>query len=180
MKEIELQKHAETYRQENDLQLKICFEMPEGYETANGMYDPESQTLFINQTKLKNAPAYQTLFYLYHELRHAEQYQWPERFETMIVQSLNYVVGYDGNCWKRINKTWKACRIAGSKINFTRMYLAQPNEADANAFAFQTVKEMLGDSEALEALYSFWKPAETVTAEQYNDLYRQIDRLTET
>lgn len=180
MKESELQKHAETYRQENDLQLKICFEMPSGYETANGMYDPESQTLFINQAKLESAPAYEALFYLYHELRHAVQYQKPERFEPVIVRSLDYVVGHDGKCWKRINKTWKACRLAGSEINFTQMYLAQPNEADANAFAFQTVKEMLGDSETLQALYSFWKPVEEVSAEPYNDLYRQIDRLTET
>lgn len=45
------------------------------------------------------------------------------------------------------------------------------NESDANAFAFQTVKEILGNSEALQALYSFWKPVEEVPAEQYNDLY---------
>ena len=58
----DLQKHAETYCQENNLLLKICFEMPVGYEAANGMYEPENQTLFINQAKLKNAPAYETLF----------------------------------------------------------------------------------------------------------------------
>ena len=180
LKERDLQMHAETYRQENDLLLKICFEMPACYEAANGMYEPESQTLFINQAKLESAPAYEALFYLYHELRHAVQYQKPDHFEAMIVRSLDYVVGHDGKCWKRINKTWKACRLAGSESYFTQMYLAQPNESDANAFAFQTVKEILGNSEALQALYSFWKPVEEVSAEQYNDLYRQIDRLTET
>ena len=89
----------------------------------------------------------------------------------MIVRSLDYVVGYDGNYWKRINKKWKACRLTGSESYFTQMHLAQPNESDANAFAFQTVKEILDNSEALQALYSFWKPVEEVPAEQYNDLY---------
>jgi len=177
---MDLQKRAETYCRDNDLTLKISFEVPAGYETANGMYDSESQTLFFNQAKLENAPAYEKLFYLYHELRHAAQYQKTERFEPVIVRSLDYVVGYDGNCWKRIGKEWKACRLTGPEGFFTQLYLSQPNEADANAFAFQSVKEILGDSEGLRSLYSCWKPDEAVTAEQFNDLYLQIDQAAET
>lgn len=45
--------------------------MPEGYETANGTFDPTVNTLFINKEMLQSQPEYEQMFYLISELRHA-------------------------------------------------------------------------------------------------------------
>ena len=175
----DMQQHAETYCQRNGLDLRLCDQMPTGYETANGMYDPEIRTVFINCARLKSAPLHEKLFYLYHELRHAAQYLKPERFERRIVKSLDYVIGYNGICWKKKNGQWKKCKLDVSEDDFTQMYLAQPNEMDANTFACETVAGLLGNSEVLQALYAAWMPTEKVSDEQFEKLYAQIDQLTE-
>ncbi len=56
---------------ENDLSVKLSYDMPSGYETAYGTYDITVNTLFLNVAILQDAPKYEVLFYLFHELRHA-------------------------------------------------------------------------------------------------------------
>lgn len=34
------------------LVCRLSFDMPEGYEEASGMYDPETDTVFVNATLL--------------------------------------------------------------------------------------------------------------------------------
>ena len=167
---------AQQYCRENELDITLCFEMPAGWETANGMWEPQSRTLFFNRSMLEDVPAHEQLFFLYHELRHAAQHLKPEQFDSKSSKCLAYVIGYDGECWKRVNGTWQGCRLEGSETFFTQMYLGQPYEMDANAFAYQQVKALLGDSEALEELYSFWQPEREIPFEEYEALYEQIDR----
>ncbi len=66
--------------------------MPAGYETAYGTYDVTINTLFLNTAILGNAPKYEVLFYLFHELRHAMQYLRPIMFDDKIKESINYVI----------------------------------------------------------------------------------------
>ena len=56
---------------ENGISVNISYDIPIGYETAYGTYDVTINTLFLNEAILKNAPQYEVLFYLFHELRHA-------------------------------------------------------------------------------------------------------------
>jgi len=89
---------------------------------------------------LQSAPEYEAMFYLVHELRHAEQYQHPERFDAMIRVSLPYVVLYDGTCFRLRGETWQECRLDGGEERFRDAYLGFPYEVDANEFAAQRVK----------------------------------------
>ena len=83
-----------------DLQIHISCTMPEGYEEAYGTFDVVQSTLFLNPHMLCEAPKYEVLFYLFHELRHAVQYLHPEQFEGPIRESIPYVILYDGVCFK--------------------------------------------------------------------------------
>lgn len=50
----EYKKYFEAYCREHDLELRLSFEMPIGYETANGTFDVSSRTVFINAEKLND------------------------------------------------------------------------------------------------------------------------------
>ena len=129
--------------------------MPKGYETANGTFDPTVNTLFINKEMLQSQPEYEQMFYLFHELRHALQYLHPESFDGLIARS----------------------RLDGSTEHFTELYLGQPYERDANDFAYEKVKELLGDSPELQELHAFWTPKKPIADQVYEELYRQIDDM---
>ena len=120
---------------ERGLSVVLSWDMPQGYETANGTFDPVAKTLFLNPAVLQSAPEYEAMFYLVHELRHAEQYQHPERFDAMIRVSLPYVVLYDGTCFRLRGETWQECRLDGGEERFRDAYLGFPYEVDANRFA---------------------------------------------
>ena len=87
----EYKKYFEAYCREHDLELRLSFEMPIGYETAKGTFDVSSRTVFINAEKLNKEPEYSKLFYLFHELRHASQYLERERFNETIKRSIQSV-----------------------------------------------------------------------------------------
>lgn len=160
---------------EAGLVCRLSFDMPKGYEEANGMYDPETDTVFVNAALLKECPDSEKAFYLFHELRHAEQYAHPERFPPAIRKALDYDIAYDGNCSKRANGQWVSCRLDGGEDRFTRLYLSQPHEIDANQFAYAKAKTLFGGDEALENLRSFWIPSVIVSIEEYDAIYSEID-----
>lgn len=166
----------DDYCKANNLALKLSFDMPEGYETANGMFDFESCTVYINAAVLENCPDYEKLFYFFHELRHASQYLMPEQFDALILKSRLYVIMYNGICYKLENNSWMECRLDGTEEFFTEMYLGQPYEKDANTFAYDKVRSLLGDSIELQKLYAFWMPKKQITEEMYLDLYHRIDQ----
>ena len=111
---------VESICAERGLSVVLSWDMPQGYETANGTFDPVAKTLFLNPAVLQSAPEYEAMFYLVHELRHAEQYQHPERFDAMIRVSLPYVVLYDGTCFRLRGETWQECRLDGGEERFSR------------------------------------------------------------
>ena len=89
---FDYERYFNQYRNENKLDLKLSFNMPAGYENANGTFDVESKTVFINAEYLKEAPDYEKAFYLFHELRHSSQYLCPELFSSVINRSIQYVI----------------------------------------------------------------------------------------
>lgn len=173
---VDYQERLEAYCREEDVEVRLSFDMPESYETAYGDYDPATKTLYLNRDLLDREPICARLFYLYHESRHASQYQHPERFDPLLVASLRYVVGYDGTCYKQAGEEWQECRLEGGEERFADLYLAQPYERDANRYAYDRVKALLGDSADLKALADLWLPKREVDPSVLADLYREIDR----
>ena len=176
---MDAQKLFDDFCRQNRLEVTLSFEMPDGYETAYGTYDVTSNTLFFNLPMLDDAPEYEAQFYLCHELRHAQQYLYPQQFEQAVVESLPYVILYNGTCFKLCGKECKGCVLPGSEEYFCDVYLRLPYELDANAYAYRTVKFLLGESEALDKLYSMWLPKKRISAEEYRKLFEQVDVATE-
>ena len=159
----------------NGLSVKLSYDMPIGYETAYGTYDVTINTLFLNAELLKNAPQYEVLFYLFHELRHAMQYLCPLLFSDQIQQSRFYVVLYNGVCYKLIDNEWQECTLEGSEEYFTRVYMSLPYEIDANIFACEKTKEICGDTAELQELYSYWMPNDRFDYEEHKKVFCLIN-----
>ncbi len=173
MKEIE--KIAFEFCRENGIEITLSYNMPAGYETAYGTYDVTINTLFLNTAILHNAPKYEVLFYLFHELRHAMQYLRPMMFDDKIKESINYVILYNGTCYKLVDNKWKECALPGDESYFTRAYMNLPYEIDANTFAYEKAREICGDSAELKELYDFWIPKDSFDYEEHKNLFRRID-----
>ena len=166
---------AAAFCRENGLSVKLSYDMPAGYENAFGTYDVTVNTLFLNIELLKNAPEYEVLFYLFHELRHAKQYLCPSLFDAQIQESRFYVVLYNGVCYKLVENKWKECSLKGSEEYFTRAYLSLPYELDANAFAYKKVKEICGNTAELQELYTFYLPQDKFDYDEHKQLFQRID-----
>ena len=171
-------KLAGDFCAEKDLKISLSFQMPPGYETANGTFDPVKKTLFLNEEVLRGVPEYEAAFYLFHELRHVEQYQHPERFDETIRRSLPYVVLYDGTCYRLNRGGWQGCCLSGEE-DFADIYLGLPYEVDANEYAYARVRSLCGDSEELGKLRDFWRPKRRRPEEVYQRLFQRIDEAIE-
>lgn len=157
---------------QHGLTLTLSTDMPAGYETAFGTYVPETRTLHLNTSLLQGAPHTDALFYLYHELRHAEQYQHPERFSGIIRHSLPYVLLYNGHCFKQTDTGWASCQLEGDEAWFTRAYLSLPYEMDANEYACRRLERAGLDAAHLRSL---WIPAQPLPEAEFARLFQQID-----
>ena len=169
---------VESICAERGLSVILSWDMPQGYETANGTFDPVAKTLFLDPAVLQSAPEYEAMFYLVHELRHAEQYQHPERFDETIRRSLPYVVLYDGTCYRLDRGVWQECCLSGEE-DFADIYLGLPYEVDANEYAYARVRSLCGDSEELGKLRDFWRPKRRRPEEVYQRLFQRIDEAIE-
>lgn len=172
---FDYQTYFTQYCREHTLPLYLSFAMPAGYENANGTFDVAAKTVYINTTRLNDAPDYEKAFYFFHELRHASQYLCPDQFSSSIQRSLQYVIQYDGTCYKQINGSYRKYKLDGSEEYFTNLYLGQPHEVDANRFAYEQTQKLYGDSAELKALFDFWMPRQAVPVETYNTVFLQID-----
>lgn len=161
------------------LQIVLSTDMPCGYESANGTFDIAKNTLFLNRTVLASAPDYEALFYLFHELRHVLQYTRPQLFSKAIQYSLNYVLMYDGSCFKLVHNDWLECRLEGSAQYLSDAYFGQLYEMDANSYAYEQVQKRCGTSQKLDELYSFWIPVHGLSDAEYMELYKTIDSQIE-
>ena len=171
----DIEKIVNDFCHVNGLSVKLSYDMPIGYETAYGTYDVTINTLFLNVGLLYNAPRYEVLFYLFHELRHAMQYLCPSLFSEQIQQSRFYVVLYNGVCYKLIDNEWRECILEGSEEYFTRVYMSLPYEIDANTFAYEKTKEICGDTTELQELYSYWIPKDRFDYEEHKKVFCLID-----
>jgi hypothetical protein len=161
---------------ERALSCALSFQMPLGYEDAHASYDPDSRTIHLNQTLLagsRMACAYHFL----HELRHAWQYQRMADFPAEVVRSLDYVVLYDGLCYKRMGKEWRSCRLEGGEAYFTDIYLSQPHELDAGNWAFRIVKDMVEGHQLAELkdIHRLWCPSYRIISEE--DMLSELDKV---
>ena len=124
---LDIEVYFERYCKEHDLEIALSWEMPEGYETAFGSFDPTRRTLFLNKSLLRTAPEEEALFYLYHELRHALQYLRPELFDQQVQTSRFYVVLYNGVCYKLVDNTWKMYVLEIRNISKPPIYRCHMN-----------------------------------------------------
>lgn len=175
---FDYQRYFDTCCKENGLELNLCFDMPEGYENANGLFDDGQRTVYINRKGLEDRPDFEKAFYLFHELRHAAQYLCPDRFPELIRKSLQYVIQYNGVCFKRIGDDYAGCELEGGEERFSALYLGQPHETDANNYAYEQTERMFGKSEGLRKLYAFWTPEKPAADTEYEAVYSQIDDKT--
>ena len=172
---FDYQSHFNTYCNTEGLDIHLSFCMPSGYENANGTFDVATRTVFINKAILSNSPDYEKLFFLLHELRHAAQYLAPNKFDAAISKSLQYVIMFDGTCYKLIDGVYHVCKLDGGEDYFVNLYLGQPYEVDANTFAYECTKNIYGNSEPLKKLYEFWIPQQPIPNEIYDTVYALID-----
>lgn len=172
---IDIEKIVTDFCRKYHLNIHFSTDMPEGYETANAAFDITKNTLFFNAVMLAEAQNYEVLFYLFHELRHALQYTCPHLFSEVLRLSLDYVLMYDGTCYKMVDGDWVECKLDGTEQFLSNAYLGQPYELDANHFAYEQVKRVIGASKDLDELYSFWIPKNGLSDGEYMRLYKEID-----
>ncbi len=170
-----MEKIVRAFCSENNITVELSYHMPAGYETAYGTYDVTVNTLFLNTAILQDAPRYEVLFYLFHELRHAMQYLRPDVFDETVRESIPYVILYNGTCFKLEENRWKECVLSGEESYFTRAYMSLPYEVDANIFAYEQVKRICGESAQLQELLTFWLPKDSFDYEEHRKLFRRID-----
>ena len=143
------------------MEYHLSFDMPAGYEQANGLTDDERQTIFINAPYMPSWSNAETLFYFFHELRHAIQYRNPSLFSPAIQANLTHVIQYDGTAFLYALGTWHQVKLTGSPEYFEELYLSSPCELDANHFAYSCVKECgltAEDAVKIDQLYHQWLP----------------------
>lgn len=168
------------YIKKNELDIILSYSMPTGYEDAFGTFDITCKTLFFNANMLESKPIYEVLYYFYHELRHAEQYLHPQRFEEPIQKSIDYVVLYNGTCFKLIEGEWVGCQLSGEQEFFTLAYENLPYELEANRYARDTVKALLPEYDAeIESLYRSWLPKKTMPKGELKAVFSRIDQAVQ-
>ena len=174
---VELEERFSSYVKENRLDIELSYLLPAGYEDAFGTFDITVKTLFINRQMLGSRPDYESLYYFYHELRHAVQYSYPLRFNSSIQKSIPYVILYNGNCFKLINGNWKSCWLSGEEEYFICAYENLPYEMDAHEYACDVVKALFPEhQEEIERLYHAWLPRKTFPPCELEKIFRRIDQ----
>ena len=162
---------------------ELRFQMPAGYEAAYGLFHPEKNVLYLNLAR-ETGPVEQ-LFYLLHEFRHGVQYGHPEWFPYFLVESMRYMIQYDGTCYRVDHGQLLETKLDGEQAYFTQLYLCQPYERDANGFAFRSLKAA-GKAqgmvlEGLDELFAMWSPrfqlfSEGEATAHLEEVYQRIDR----
>ena len=164
----------------NGLDVRLSHKLPAGYEDAFGTFDPVAKTLYMDGAFLAQAAEHEALYYLYHELRHAVQYQRPERVDEAVRESARYAIGYDGTCCRLDGDRWSKCVLEGDRGYFTRAYQSQPSELDANRFALERASALLPEQAGLvEGLAELWLPEDPMDPAELAALYRRIDGAIE-
>lgn len=163
------------YCLENDFTISLSFDMPSGYEDANAMYDDEKKSIFINLKVTGELKEYEQYFYLYHELRHASQYNKPNEYDISLVKSMDYVIMFNGICYKVIDGKYIMTHIDGNEDFLLNAYLSQPYELDANRYAYEVTKRKYGNIKELDELLNMYMPKRILSNKELSHIYKMID-----
>jgi hypothetical protein len=148
---------------DNELNAKISYNMPEGYGDAFGTYDDPTNTLFFNKSVCISEGLLCCLFTIAHEMRHAQQYKYPAKFSLEIQKSRNYAIiapikiGY-----KLSGDKWLECELPYDTDYLTELYLCNPNEKDANDYAYNYIMQIAKSNQEivseLNEYIKMWQP----------------------
>ena len=116
----------EKSKKECGQECKVCYSLPVGFESAYGMFDVTKNTLFLNDSIDRSDVRF--LWTFFHEYRHFLQYNCPNLFDKSIIESLNYVIHFDGNCYKLVENEWKNCCLKDENLDFVEIYKNLPYE----------------------------------------------------
>lgn len=168
----------DTFLKEYDIDIRVLKDMPQGYENGFGTFDPEKNTLFFNESLLKQKPWLGT-FVIFHELRHALQYLRKGLVGDDVTKYLDYVVLYNGDCFKRNGDGYLQTKICGDAEFLKNVYLSFPYELDANEFALDKCKSILNKAD-FEKLSDFYernlRPTKTISKEEIEEITKSIDQ----
>ena len=169
----QLEMFFKNYIELKNLDIKLSFIPPTRYETAFGTFDVCKKTLFLNFEYFKNKNDYEIFYHLFHELRHAEQYIYSQKFSKKIRESIIYVIMYDGNCYKLVDGTWKQCLLTNN-IDYKMFYMNLPYELEANKFAYKQTIKMFKKNE-VKQLYKKFLPSNKIKFKKLKVLFGLID-----
>ena len=99
----------EEFKEKHKLTVSLSFELPKEFGGAFGMFDATKNVLYVNINEEINYA--RLIFSFFHELRHALQYNFPERFSGYIQKTLPFVVHFDGNSYMLRDKEWLHCQL---------------------------------------------------------------------
>lgn len=157
-----IEKKFKEFKEKHNLSVSLCFELPQEFLGAFGMFDVTKDVIYINNDE--KISYVRLIFTFFHELRHAMQYNSPEKFSKEIQQTLPYVVHFDGNCYMLKNNKWQHCYIENENNDFLEIYKSFPYEIDANDFAYKQALAYIKDSEKeeLERIYKQTLPTQKI------------------
>ena len=152
-------------------------DMPKGYETAFGSFDILNNTLFVNESLLAKYDIEETIFHLYHELRHAVQYHYPERFSKEIQESLSYVILNNGEAYKLNHSEWLRCYLDKKEVSFDDLYKSLPYEIDANNYAYARTVNLYPEAmEKLSERFKTFKTDKPVSFVILQEVFKELDK----
>lgn len=143
-------------KEELELNINLCYTMPEGFQQAYGVTNPVTGDIHVNEALWDPSNPVEPLFYFLHELRHAIQAAHSDWFSRAIQLNARYILQFDGTAYKIEQHEILEVKLPGEQAYFTELYLASPAEVDANAFAYRCLSGVGG--EKLERLYAMWTP----------------------
>lgn len=173
----ELEQWIERFARENGLTIKLSYEMPKGREEWYCNYDVETQSLHINRARLERGRDFEAAYYLFHELRHAEQFFAPQRFDESVRKSVRYAVFYDGTCYKFENGKRRECRLAATEYDFVSLSESMPHELDAHRYACeQAILLFPQKRREILSLRDSWLPSKALSLDELNAAFEKIDK----
>lgn len=158
--------------------VRLSFDLPDTLRDAFGLFDVTTKTLYINVDR--NISKVRLIFTFYHEMRHAEQYLNHQKFCASIQESIQYVIHFNGDCYKLINNKWYPGKLIKTDIDYGDIYNSLPYEKDANRYAYKHTKKLIekNDVKELDAIYKQSVSSRKIGISTLRKLFRQIDVLT--
>jgi len=163
------------------MDVELSFTMPEGFEAAYGLTDPETGNIMVNESVFEEEQHFLALFFFLHELRHGIQKARTELFSEEIAINCNHEIQFDGTGYLVDGKEVITVHMDGSQDFFTELYLGSPAEMDANKFAYDILHQVCDDKE-LDEHYRFWSPSYDIISKdnmlnEFLKACKQIDLL---